>query len=252
MNALLIDAGNTRVKWGEARDGVIRRTGEIAQAKIRNQGLQVLTTKLPTQVDAVLASNVAGAGFAARLSGVIRLHCNRDVHFAKTSREAFGVRNGYRQPRRMGVDRWMAMIGAWAEVEDACVVVDAGTAVTIDAIDSAGKHLGGHIIPGIQLMMAALASETSDVPAFAMRRKPIVTDMSMFGRNTSEAVEFGVLNALVAAVDRVVEILERQGHDPVIVLTGGDAPRMLASLAGEALHRPHLVLMGLIQLLDTE
>ncbi len=251
MNALLFDAGNTRVKWGEARDGVIRRTGEVAQSKIRDQGLQVLTTKLPTKVDAVLASNVAGPGFAARLSGVVRLHCDRDVHFAQTAREAFGVRNGYRQPRRMGVDRWMGMIGAWAEVEDACVVVDTGTAVTIDAIDSAGKHLGGHIIPGLRLMMASLAAETSDIPAVVLRRKAIVTDMGMFGRNTSEAVEFGVLNAIVGAIERVADVLDHHGHDPVIVLTGGDAPRMLGSLSGEVLHRPHLVLTGLLRMLDS-
>ena len=112
MTALLLDIGNTRVKWGVLRDGEIRRTGHIAQARIRENGLQVITTRLPRRVDAVFASNVAGASFATRLSGVVGAHSNCDVRFAHTERQGWGVTNAYTQPRRMGVDRWVAMVGA--------------------------------------------------------------------------------------------------------------------------------------------
>ena len=142
----------------------IRRTGHIAQARIRDKGLQVLTTRIPQQVDEVFVSNVAGASFATRLSGVVGAHCNCRVRFARSERSGWGVTNGYTQPRRMGVDRWVAMVGAWAEVQASCLVVDVGTAMTIDAIDDGGRHLGGQIIAGVATMADALATSTSDIP----------------------------------------------------------------------------------------
>ena len=128
MRALLLDVGNTRVKWGVLDRDRLRRTGHIAQQKINEKGLGIVTAKLPKNVDVVFASNVAGATFATRLSGVIGMHCGCDVHFAKSVRAACGVRNGYRQPRRLGVDRWVAMVGAFAEFRSPLCIVDAGTA----------------------------------------------------------------------------------------------------------------------------
>ncbi|MDH3534016.1 MAG: type III pantothenate kinase, partial [Gammaproteobacteria bacterium] len=135
MKALLIDVGNTRLKWGVLDKNAIRRTGHIAQSAIQEQGLAALTSRLPRDVDTVIASNVAGSSFGTRLSGVVGMHCGCDIHFVRSARQACGVTNSYRQPRHMGVDRWVAMIGAWAELESACVIVDAGTAVTIDVLD---------------------------------------------------------------------------------------------------------------------
>jgi type III pantothenate kinase len=248
VRALLLDVGNTRLKWG-VRDGEqIHRTGHLAQQKIREQGLAVVTSKLPRDIDVVYASNVAGTTFATRLSGVIGAHCECDVHFAKSVREACGVRNGYRQPRQLGVDRWVAMIGAWSEFEAACVVVDAGTAVTIDAIDGDGCHLGGQIIPGVHLMAAALAASTSDIPK--TNRRPPPAGLDAFGDSTSKAVSNGAWTAVAGAVERAITTLRSNAYDPIVVLTGGDASRMLTALGDEPLHRPHLVLQGLARILD--
>ena len=160
-----MDVGNSRIKWGVLDNGAVRRTGHISQQRVKEQGLAALTSRLPRDVDTVLVSNVAGTSFATRLSGVVGMHCDVDVHFARSEREACGVTNSYRQPRRLGVDRWVAMIGAWAEFGKSCLVVDAGTAMTIDALDGEGRHLGGQIIPGVGLMATSLAGETSDIPA---------------------------------------------------------------------------------------
>ena len=250
MKALLLDVGNTRVKWGVFEDGRIRKTGHIVQNKVKEQGLAALTSRLPRAVDAVLVSNVAGPTFATRLSGVIGMHCQRDVHFAKTERQACGVRNGYRQPRRMGVDRWVAMIGAWAEIQGACVVVDAGTAVTIDVVDDDGQHLGGQILPGVALMSAALAASTSDIPPAGHRVPAATSGLDIFGDSTAKAVRNGAWNAVVGAVERAITTLRSNAYDPVVVLTGGDASRMLTALGTEPLHRPNLVLQGLARMLD--
>lgn len=251
MSALLLDVGNTRLKWGVLDDGEIRRTGHIAQEQLREKGLTVLTTKLPRRVDVVRASNVAGTSFATRLSGVIGMHCHADVHFARSEKRGWGVTNGYRQPRRLGVDRWVAMIGAWAETQSACLVVDAGTALTIDALDNEGVHLGGQIIPGAETMLASLASATSDIPAVKTSAKKASQGLEMFGRNTAAAVREGSQNAVAGAVERSIRVLQDDGLDPVVILTGGGASRILDALVETPLHRPNLVLNGLAHMLET-
>jgi type III pantothenate kinase len=151
----------------------------------------------------------------------------------------------------MGVDRWVAMVGAWAEVEAACLVVDAGTAITIDAIDAAGQHLGGQIIPGVATMAGALTEATSDIPAVRPAPGRGDADLAMFGRNTAAAVREGAQNAVAGAVDRAIRTLQSNAYEPVVVLTGGDASRILNALCETPLHRPHLVLQGLAHMLGT-
>jgi type III pantothenate kinase len=251
MKALLMDVGNTRLKWGVSEDGEIRSTGHITRERIRDGGLQVLTTRIPRRVDEVFVSNVAGATFATRLSGVVGAHCDREVRFARSERSGWGIINGYTQPRRMGVDRWVAMIGAWAQIRAACLVVDAGTATTIDALDGDGQHLGGQIIPGVATMANALTAATSDIPAVRPAPSRGDADLGMFGRNTAAAVREGAQNAVAGAVDRAIRTLQANAYDPVVVLTGGDASRILNALCETPLHRPHLVLQGLAHMLET-
>jgi len=250
LKALLLDIGNSRIKWGLLDDGSIHRTGHIAHDRIQDKGLAALTSKLPRRVDTVLASNVAGTSFATRLSGVIGMHCHGNVRFARSEKEACGVTNSYRQPRRLGVDRWVAMIGAWAEVGSACLVVDAVTAVTIDALDTNGEHLGGQIIPGVSLMAGSLAARTSDIPNIQRRAAGQHSGTHMFASTTAGAVGQGALNAVTGAVERAARAARRDYGDATIILTGGDASRILKSLDDEAIHRPHLVLEGLAQLLE--
>jgi type III pantothenate kinase len=250
VRALLLDVGNTRLKWGIAENGEIHRTGSVTQEKIRENGLGVLTTRLPRAVDTAIVSNVAGPTFATRLAGVVGAHCGCDLHFAKTERAAFDIRNSYKQPRRMGVDRWVAMIGAWAELQSACLVVDAGTAVTIDAIDDDGCHLGGQILPGVVLMASALAQQTNDIPPTKPAAAGSYDGLDMFGQNTREAVGSGALGAVAGAVERAIRTLRSNACDASVVLTGGDASRILTALDTSPLHRPNLVLHGLMQMLE--
>lgn len=250
MTALLLDIGNSRLKWGVLDDDAIHRTGHISQQMIRDKGLSVLTAKLPRRVDTVFASNVAGTSFATRLSGVIGMHCNVDVRFARTTGQACGVTNSYRQARRLGVDRWVAMIGAWSELQAACLIVDAGTALTIDVLDDDGQHLGGQILPGVSLMAETLASRTSDIPNIQRRAASQGRGMEMFASTTAGAVGHGAANAVLGAIERSLAVLRENDVAPTIVLTGGDASRILKSLSEEPIHRPHLVLQGLAQLLE--
>ena len=251
MKALLLDVGNSRIKWGVLDGTEIRRTGHISRDRIRDKGLQVLTTKLPRRVDEVFVSNVAGTSFATRLSGVVGMHCDCDVRFARVEKRGWGLSNSYTQPRRMGVDRWVAMVGAWAEIQDACLVVDVGTALTLDAIDDCGTHLGGQIIPGVAAMTTALSAATSDIPLVRPLPARKGAEMQMFAHNTAAAVREGARNAVAGAVDRAIQTLQSNGYQPMTILTGGDASRILDALSEAPVHRPHLVLQGLAHMLES-
>ncbi len=250
--ALLFDIGNTRLKWGLLEKGHIRRTGSVTQSKFRDSGFASLTTRLPRHVDRVIASNVAGTSFATRLSGVIGIHCDREIRFVHCEKKAFGLTNSYKQPRRMGVDRWVAMIGARSEFRGSLCIVDAGTAVTIDAIDKNGNHLGGQIIPGLALMRNALRSETSDISTVKHTLRVPGLGMRVFATSTDGAVKSGAVNAICGAIDRAAKVLRSEGYRAKIVLTGGDASRILKQLGDNVLHRPNLVLQGLAFMVQSE
>lgn len=243
--ALLFDIGNTRVKWGLLDKERLVKTGSITHEKLQETGFTALTANLPRDVERVLVSNTAGHSFATRLSGVIGIHCNREVHFARAERQGFGVTNSYRNPRRIGVDRWVAMIGARAEFRGALCIVDAGTALTIDALDREGRHLGGLIVPGLRLMREALHTNTSDLPAPKRAGGRTSTGTMLFATTTDGALDQGAMTAVCGAVDRALGRMRATGFRPRLVLTGGDASRILKQLDDTVVHRPNLVLQGL-------
>lgn len=250
--ALLFDVGNTRLKWGLLDKGCIHRTGSATHSNIHESGFSALMTRLPRDVDKVFASNVAGASFATRLSGVIGIHCHCDIRFVHCQKMAFGLTNAYKQPRRMGVDRWVAMIGARSEFSGNLCVVDAGTAVTIDAIDKNGNHLGGQIIPGLALMSNALRSKAHDISPVMRTPRASPAGMGAFANSTDGAMLSGAVNAICGAIDRAERVLRSEGYRSKIVLTGGDASRILKQLGDNVLHRPNLVLQGLAFMVQSD
>ena len=243
--ALLFDAGNSRLKWGVLNGTRISPSGSIDHDALHARGFNSITSRMPRKVSDVLISNVAGTGFATRLSAVIGIHCGADVHFARSERCAFGLTNAYRQPRRLGVDRWVAMIGARAEFSSALCVIDAGTAITIDVVDRSGVHLGGQIIPGLQMMTNALSDQTSDIGRSSRKSADPGQGIQMFAQSTRAALSNGSLGAICGAIERSVRSMRAAGYRPKIVLTGGDASRILKQLEGKVYHRPNLVLYGL-------
>ena len=250
MPSLLFDIGNTRLKWGVLKGGEIKRTGNMSHARLRDAGFNALTAKIPRNVDTILISNVAGAAFGSRIAGVLGMHCNADVHFARSAKRGYGITNAYRSVRNLGVDRWVAMIGARAEFSTALCVIDAGTAVTIDVIDRSGAHLGGQIVPGLALMCQALDDATSDIHVSKAKLATPRDGIAAFGRGTRQAVQYGAHAAVCGAIERAAATMRRAGYRPKIVLTGGDASRILKQLDGRVIHRPNLVLQGLAFMLQ--
>ena len=172
------------------------------------------------------------------------------VRIAETEAAAAGVRNGYVEPRQLGVDRWLAMLAAFTRYRAAVCVVDAGTALTVDAVAPDGHHLGGMIVPGPVLMRTALVRETGGIGRAAdLIGCPGAAEGAghdFWGRDTESCVRLGSVQATVCLVESCMKALARSTEQSgVLVLTGGDAPALLGALAIPAEHRPLLVLEGL-------
>jgi type III pantothenate kinase len=146
----------------------------------------------------------------------------------------------------MGVDRWLAILATRHRYARAACIVDAGTAVTIDHIDASGQHLGGIIVPGLDLMRRALDSETGDIKRLAaLTDDAPVVERQIYGSNTTEAIDGGALSAICALIEYCMEQLNQRDSHSVLVMTGGEAGSIIPHLQVAADYRPALVLEGL-------
>lgn len=244
---LLVDIGNTRVKWATCEAGRLspQQAAVHARWKVR-QWRQALFDVGP--ITRVVAASVAGSSSRARLEQAAAAS-GAAVHFVASSAQAGGVRSAYPDPSLLGVDRWAALIGAYHLRRTACCVIDIGTATTVDAVDDGGRHLGGFILPGPQLMVRSLHSNTSDLAGRAARS---TSDAStLFANNTHDAIERGCRVALAALIDRAFSELARgAGTPPALLGTGGAVDEVAPYVVAPLEIVPDLVLRGLARLAD--
>jgi type III pantothenate kinase len=241
---LVIDVGNTRVKWAW-----LTSTGLSDQQAILHRGAKpgmwraalFESGQKPTRV---LCSNVAGLKMAKTLSRLAKKAFRVDVEFVTAAAEFHGLTNGYLNPNLLGSDRWLALIGAWTKARSALCVVDVGTAVKVDSVDAAGRHLGGLIVPGIHMMREALMSKTSDIAEAAEHSTPSLA--GVLANNTIGAVSRGAVFALAGMADRTAELIAQStGVKPKLFITGGDAGMITGTMRTPGEIVPDLVLQGL-------
>ncbi len=234
-NVLTIDAGNTRIKWG-VHDGA----GWLAQGSVENSCAAELATEFARMppLAAVLGSNVAGATLQAELAAL--LPAAPVIRWIVSEPARCGVRNSYADPPQLGNDRWAALIGAWRMHGGPAVVVDAGTALTVDALSADGVFAGGIIVPGAELMRRALAANTAALHLQAGK-------FSFFPDSTGDAIASGAINALAGAVERMARFLEEaEQTSPWCVMSGGAAALIVPHLNLEVRVVDNLVLEGLL------
>lgn len=234
---LAVDSGNARIKWALA-DGerIVTRAsvgrdqaGTLASAW---RGLPPLTR--------IVGCNVAGE--AARLAiEAAASDRGRRVEWLRSEPARAGVINRYHEPAQLGADRWAALIAARRLFPgSACVVVDAGTAITADALTAGGEFRGGVIVPGLALMRRALAEHTAQLDGPAGRHDE-------FPRATADAIATGALLAAAGAVEGMARALIACGEGaPRIVLGGGDAPSLAQRIERPLERIDDLVIRGLI------
>ena len=234
---LLIDIGNSRLKWA-LWDG---RALSPAVAIAHEGDPVAVLGRLPKHpLTAIWVAQVIGVAHEAAIANVLRERFAVDVGFARSQPESLGLRVAYRDATRLGVDRWLMMLAAWSEIGDACCVVSAGTALTFDAIDANGRHLGGFIAPGLSAMLQATLGSTR----FATFEFDNAYHDGL-GSDTEACVRQGAFLAALGAIERGL-IAAREPRARLIC--GGDAAALLPHLGRTWQQRDDLVLRGLLAL----
>ncbi len=239
---LAIDAGNSRVKWRlETPGGVTAASGAAPWRETGPEAALADAWAGLAPPARVVASNVAGDDMAQAIAGLARDRWGIEAEFCRVDYTALGVRNGYRDPRELGIDRWLGVLAAWHRVHGAAVVIDCGTATTCNVIGPEGEFRGGHIAPGVGLMRRALAGNTAQLyePGDGAAEWP--------ARSTREALLLGPLEAATGAIERALARLARDsGGTPACLLTGGEAALLAPRIGTPCSLVPDLVLEGVL------
>ena len=266
MTTLVVDAGNTRIKWAISTQGVLDNAVQPAYPKDHFPAFAAeywATLARPTRV---VVANVAGADVGKMLADWVKQAWDIETEFVVPQREACGIRNAYLDPQKLGADRWAGMIAAYrntqgrtmakgstsaargrkprtANVTHPVCVIGCGTAITIDVLTASGEHQGGLIVPGLTMMRRALLTNTQDIGS---KMGDESSEIDILARDTQGGVNGGTLYTAISVIDRVTTDLAAElGNNMIRVITGGDAPALLPLLAGQYHHEPMLVLQGL-------
>ena len=224
---LCIDSGNSKTKWA-----VFNSAGEIVDfGSGLNSELADLAFPSASAYQRIIVSNVAGAAHQASI--IKRLASKLPMHTVQSPAVMAGLRNHYQVAQALGSDRFSAMMAAYCMQKASCVVVSAGTAVTIDALSVHGTQadfLGGWILPGLHLMQQSLTQAAAQLPETSFSSKP--AEQTKFASNTEDAMQFGALNAVVGAIKEMSAALTANDNKPPhIIISGGDAALIKIGLA---------------------
>jgi len=246
MRALLVDIGNSRIKWAWFTG---ERLGHAQAADYSGWEAKDFARRLigpRHDIDRILVANVGPDDVSDALAAGAYLAGAPTPERVTSRRSACGVTVAYIDPWRLGVDRLLAMIAAhWRFARRPVCTVAVGTALTIDLAGADGHHRGGAIIPAPPLMVASLLTGTNGIRRRAQGGAS-GRGRALFGRSTRAAVEQGAAYAAAAAVDRAVsEAKALVGRTPQLVLTGGGAAALRPLIESAGVLVPDLVLEGL-------
>jgi type III pantothenate kinase len=219
---LLVDAGNTRIKWRIVAQRTLLVSGSLATADCRiGQVAELESYWAASGLKRAVLSCVADAAVQAGLDALLaRLGVAR--HWLKPERLNFGLHNLYVAPEQLGADRYAALIAASRLKLGHCVVICAGTATTVDMLSKNNEFLGGVIIPGSELMRAALLQGTRQIENRMRVTAEEALDFQAWPRDTDQAVRLGIGLAQAGTVRAMCDRLPRLPGEPVwLVLTGG-------------------------------
>jgi type III pantothenate kinase len=237
---LLIDQGNSRLKW------VLARNGEIDEKSAGQGDLETLMQACRRDATinpvSVLFSSVSDKEDVQALQGFCELHWGIEAALLESTEQRGGVRNAYPEPGLLGVDRWLAIVGAVDRYGKPVVIWDLGTATTLDAVDETGQHLGGMIYPGPATMLESLDRETKLATPHELEEASVTP-----GRSTAACISNGVFATQVGALNQFLRtVSEGMAEEPRLVVTGGAAGWILPLLDFAHIHDPWLVFRGML------
>ena len=239
---LAIDAGNSRVKWGW-HDGTAwtsLATVSLIEFAAANHDINPFAAT-HANPEKIIISNVAGEAAHQLIVNWTSIF-EAESHWLHGEAERCGVKNGYETPGQLGPDRWAALIAARALHPGPCLVVNAGTATTIDTLSAEGVFEGGLILPGVDLMRFVLHEHTGRLPLQEGRFRDAP-------RNTVDAIETGCWHAQAGAVERMAR---RLGPGALCIVSGGAGRVLVDQLDGvHSRYVDNLVLEGLARIANS-
>ena len=238
---LLVDAGNSSLKWAlTSGDRFVERGSWRHDECTATEGVaQIGRVAGVRSVQRIVFSAVVGSARLEELQQALLQQFAVTAELQRPAKLACGLRNAYQDPAQLGMDRWAALLAAWHRAQGPVLVVDCGTAVTVDAVDREGAMVGGAIFPGLALLRSSLLQGTAEVRPRGDGAPQLET------RSSADAVALGVYQGWQGAIAQLVALFrQRLGQETPVFLTGGDAAR-LHGLPGPLECYPELVLEGL-------
>jgi type III pantothenate kinase len=233
---LFVDIGNTRTKYTVEKQGELSSIQTERNENINNNWLKSITASVKTIIVASVSE--------AYLVDVFSDYANQQaIEFLNVISESkrFGVTSSHKQPKTLGIDRWLTLLAANTLFKkENVLIIDAGTATTIDLLDNKGMHLGGWILPGIDILFDSLLLNTSQIHA----TKEHQVDLS-FGKSTSEGVNNACWAATLGFVEQSIKSAKKEVSLDKILLTGGNAEKLGALLSTKHLIVHELVFLGM-------
>lgn len=244
---LLVDVGNTRLKWA-LFDQVLQEPQALVYRPQEFVEQLTATWSALAVPQAVQMVSVGNQEVTKELIAWVKEAWGCQVEMLQAGVKCAGVVNGYTSPSQLGADRWAAMVAAYALERSAVCVIDCGTALTCDVIDSNGRHMGGVIAPGLTMMRNSLLEGTAGIEFHAP-----LAQTSLWGADTASCVQAGGLHASVGLIERVVMQMQQQLAVPVTaVITGGDAESLLPWLSVKYRYEASLVLQGVARIVSEQ
>jgi type III pantothenate kinase len=244
---LLLDLGHSRLKWAYRDGGALHDAGFAAWSNETPAAAFARALATLRQPDRVAIAAVARGEPLRALEATVRACWGMVATVPVVTRRCGEIVCGYAQPEQLGFDRWAALVGAWARAPGrAGLVIDCGSAVTIDALQADGRHLGGVIFPGPAMMVEAFHARTG------LPRQVLPAPYDLAASGTAQAVASGARTALIGGIERALRHWHERLPGAVRWLTGGDAPDLAADLPSDVRLVPHLVLEGLGVMIDRE
>lgn len=236
MKVLELDAGNTRLKWRLRNERETLARGNLANDHDWEQHLPGMLDQFG-QFDKALVSAVSGGERYQLLASILKEGFGVELQQAQTRSQHCGLTIAYENERTLGVDRWLVMLAAQNEHPQAHkIIIDSGTALTIDIVNDKGRHAGGYIVPGIELMKRSLQINTANLMVDENN-----AESQAPGKTTLECINNGVLAMTAAMINS--QLLKFP--DSVIYLTGGGSSILRPCIEAKCIYRPDLVMDGL-------
>jgi type III pantothenate kinase len=240
---LLVDIGNSQIKWTTIQSKVLAESQNFARPKTGIKAALNKAWKSLEEIEAVFVSNVAGEKIATQLIDWIEKQWQLKPVFVQSEKRRFGVTNAYDQAETLGVDRWLAIVAGRQHAREATCIIDCGTAITVDIVTEKGMHQGGLILPGLSLMKQMLTDNTD-----ALNDVTQESEFKLLASNTHSAIQAGTLYMVTATLENLINDLQQNFKNEIrFLITGGDASELIPLLPQPLNHEPDLVLKGLAQ-----